>query len=733
VSGSRTPALHKTCVTVTTSGWGQYPVNRSGLHPFPLRLLQALASLLHSILASPEAQEPAVAPEILVTAAAHEQDPLDAPWSSDSLGALWLITRGRTLTDAIQGLPSVMVQKTSYGQSSPFLRGFTGFRTMLLVDGVRLNHAAMREGPNQYWSTVDRFTVERLELVRGPSSVLYGSEAIGGTVNAVGRRAPLGAPGGGIEVGGRLGARMASAENSTTTRAEMHAHGGDRWGFLGGVTIGDFGDLEAGSGELPETGYDETDADARWDLRVGEHAWWTIAAQTVRQVDVPRTHTTIFSVPFAGTEVGTELLRDLDQTRDLLYSRYAWTRGGGLADRGEITVSWQRHAEDQDRLRASGADVKRDIQAFELQDLGLLARLTSDETATGRWSYGVEGHLQTADSFRHNLVNGVFDGSEIQGPIGDESTATDLAAYVQDELTFDSFTLVPGARLSWNRVESDRVDNPDPAGPAVIGISEDWFAATGSLRANWPVGDAAAVFAGLSQGFRAPNLSDLTAFDSTSVVETPAPDLEPENYLQAELGTKGGSRRWSWQMSAYHTVIRDMIVRSPTGTLIGGVPEVQKSNVGDGWIQGLEVDAAFAVTETWQAFLNGTWQDGEVDDVSLPSGTVTREPASRMMPLQAYGGVRWTRSGGARWLEAWFWAVDNQDQLALRDLTDTQRIPPGGTPGYTIFGLTGGMELRENVTWSASLENLGDHDYRVHGSGVNGPGRNFVLTVDFRF
>jgi len=680
-------------------------------------------------------QEPAtpVAPEVLVTAGARPQDPLDVPFSTDSLGSLWLETRARTLTDALQGLPSVMVQKTAYGQASPYLRGFTGFRTMMLVDGVRLNHAAMREGPNQYWSTVDRYTVERLELVRGPGSVLYGSDAIGGTVNAVTRRADLGPAGGGVDVGGRLATRTASAENSLTTRAEMQAHGGDRWGFLGGMTIGDFGDLEAGSGTLPETGYDERNADSRVDVNLGNDLWWTVAAQTVRQIDVPRTHTTVFSVPFAGTTVGSELQRDLDQTRDLVYSRWAWARGGGIADSGELTLSYQRHDESQDRLRMSSGDLKRDLSGFELHDIGMLARFTSDEMGLGRLSWGAEGHMQSADSFRHNFVNGDYDGSAVQGPIGDESSYADFALYAQDEIDISAMTLVPGVRLSWFRLDSEQVANPDTSGPPVIGVEDDWFAATGSLRGVWPVAEAAAVYAGVSQGFRAPNLSDLTALDSTSVVETPSPGLEPEHYLQAEIGTKGGTRKWSWQAAAYHTMIDDMIVRSPTGTLISGVPEVQKSNVGDGWLQGVELSTAVALPGQWEAFVNGTWMDGEVDDVILPGGEVVREPASRMAPLQAYGGFRWQQTGQLKWFEAWFWAVDNQDQLSLKDETDTERIPPGGTPGYTIFGISAGMQLQENVTLSASLENIGDVDYRVHGSGVNGPGRNFILTVDVAF
>jgi len=84
-------------------------------------------------------------------------------------------------------VPGVMVQKTGHGQGSPYIRGFTGFRTLLMIDGIRLNNAVFRDGPNQYWNTVDPFSIERLEVVKGPSSVLYGSDAIGGTVNVITR------------------------------------------------------------------------------------------------------------------------------------------------------------------------------------------------------------------------------------------------------------------------------------------------------------------------------------------------------------------------------------------------------------------------------------------------------------------------------------------------------------------------------------------------------------------
>ena len=85
------------------------------------------------------------------------------------------------------------------------------------------------------------------------------------------------------------------------------------------------------------------------------------------------------------------------------------------------------------------------------------------------------------------------------------------------------------------------------------------------------------------------------------------------------------------------------------------------------------------------------------------------------------------------WIEGLVTAVDDQDKLALRDVTDTERIPPGGTPGYTVYTLRGGITLRRAFELGVGLENLTDKNYRVHGSGQNEPGRNLVLSLNATF
>ena len=242
------------------------------------------------------------------------------------------------------------------------------------------------------------------------------------------------------------------------------------------------------------------------------------------------------------------------------------------------------------------------------------------------------------------------------------------------------------------------------------------------------------VFAGVSQGFRAPNLSDLTRSDAarTRELETPSPNLEPEYYLTWETGVKMNGERCSGTLSYFFTAIDNMITRYPTGNVIGTDNEVQKSNSGDGYLHGIEFDGEYKVTDQWKPFASLAWQEGEVDTYATSAQEKTREPISRLLPLSAVTGVRWQPTA-TQWLEGYSRMACKQDKLSPDDKTDTQRIPPGGTPGYAVFGVRGGIEPAKNLSVIAGIDNIANTDYRIHGSGQNEPGTNFVVTMKYRF
>ena len=122
-----------------------------------------------------------------------------------------------------------------------------------------------------------------------------------------------------------------------------------------------------------------------------------------------------------------------------------------------------------------------------------------------------------------------------------------------------------------------------------------------------------------------------------------------------------------------------------------------------------------------------TWQDGETTTPTFIGGPTADAPVSRLSPLTGSVALRYESPDQRWWIECRVSAAARQDQLSARDERDTQRIPPGGTPGYLVASIRGGFQVTDYLEVNAALENITDEDYRIHGSGVNQPGINAIF------
>lgn len=681
------------------------------------------------------ADEVAALPEVVVTALRAETALAEVP------GTVHVVDREalqaaapRTTPDAFRGLPSVMVQKTGYGQGSPYLRGFTGFRTLMLVDGIRLNNSTFRDGPNQYWNTVDPWAIARYETVMGPASVLYGSDAVGGAVNALTLAPPAWA--GQATWERTLAARVATADESLQTRAGVRGRATERLGFAAGATWKKFNDVRGGAdvGRQRHTGYEEADFDLRADYDFASGATLTLAHQQVAQDDAWRTHSTFYGIDWKGLKAGDDQKRSYDQERALTYLRLADADRAGAVAAYRLTLSRQAQDERLHRVRADG---RRDESGVDVTTWGAALELESP-SALGRWVYGVDVARDEVDSFsRRYKADGSLNKVEAQGPVADDATYDLVGVFVQDTAALFGGALeaTPGVRYTYAALDADRV--LDPVSGAVGARSDDWDSVVGSLRLLAPLGAERrhAVYAGLSQGFRAPNLSDLTRLDAarSGEIETPVDDLDPERFVSAELGARYDDGRRSAEIAGYYTWIEDLIVRAPTGETVDELQEVTKKNAGEGYVAGVELTLGWQVAEDWHLRLSGSWMEGQADAYPTSDPLAVRDYVSRLMPLTGQAAVRWQPAGEAYWLEAVVDAAEKADRLSADDERDTQRIPPGGTPGYAVLTLRGGATVRDDLQLTVALENVADEDYRIHGSGVNEPGRNLVVQAEWTF
>ena len=684
-------------------------------------------------------------PTVTVAATGYGTAPFDMPFATSVLSADTLdLRRPRTLPLALEELPGLMVQKTSSAQGAPYIRGFTGFRTLLLIDGIRLNNSVFREGPNQYWGTVDPLSLARLELVKGPASVLYGSDAVGGTVNAVSLTPTFSAlpsasstsPASAPPATAHVSHRYASADDSHVMRLAASARLSDRLAGQIGLSQKNYHDLRAGrgTGTQPRTGYSESGLDASLAYPIGPHTRLTALAQDFTQDDAWRTHSTVYGSTWRGTRPGNDLQRSLDQSRRLFAVQLHADHLATPVDELHLSVSHQRQQEDQFRLRH---DRRREDTGFAVATFGTFVQAQSP-SPFGRWIYGGEFYRDRVDStsIRYR-ADGSLNAIDIQGPVADDATYDLAGAYLENRLPrLGPVDLILGGRFNYAAADARRVR--DPRSGATTRVTADWHALLASLRGVVRLDSAGRhnLFAGLSESFRAPNLSDLTRFDIAEggQIETPAPGLEPEFFVTAEAGWRTRHDHGSASVAAFHTVIRNQIIRTPTGALVDGLAEVTKRNSGAGYVQGLELASTFRLLPAWTLSTALTWMRGELDYFpSSSSASLLRAPLSRVMPLTGHVTLRWDAPTARTWLELAASAATRQDRLAPGDRVDTERIPTTGTPGYAVGKLRTGWRATAALTLTAALENLTDTDYRIHGSGLNEPGRNLILSAAYRY
>lgn len=684
--------------------------------------------------------------EVVVTAIAsrHEQEPFNTP------AAVQTITREdmdrlnfSNFVDVFKETPGVFVQKTGQGQGSPFIRGFTGYRNVLMIDGVRFNNATLRSGPNQYWATIDQLFTDRVDVLRGPASTLYGSDAIGGAVNVITKSTDTW--GEGLQWGGEVYSRVSLAEQARVGHVEFKGSYKDKLGWILGGSYKDYDDFQGGheTGRVENSDYQEGAFNSKIQIRPIENHELTLYYDFFDEGDSPRTEQTVYAIPFHGTGVGSEFRRDLDQERQLAYARYSMKKLGTFVDEASFTVSWQKVKEQQHRTRLSSRRLQKQNAGFQDDIIGGQIQAVSN-TPIGRMTYGFETYHEAIQSktVTNDLTRRIVT-KDVQGPLGDDATYETTGVFIQDEKElFDGMlTLTAGGRFEYVDLRIGRALDPNNAGQFVK-IDEDYKSLVGSFKAlihpDHGHGDHWTVYTGISQSFRAPSISDLSGGESSNSFSyrVPGPvNTEPEEYLTPEIGVKMRYPKIAFELTYYHTFIDGQLSTAPTGQFAPDGRPMFASTLGSGkgWVKGIETALSWDFYKDFNLWGNLTWTEGETDQFDADR-RLYRKPADRIIPIMSHFGIKYEPKKEHWWVEIHADAFTDADRLSLSNRTDTRRIPRGGTPGFVVPGIRGGVKLlNDNLSIIGAVDNLTNKDYRIHGSGQNMPGTNFSLSVQFRW
>jgi hemoglobin/transferrin/lactoferrin receptor protein len=642
---------------------------------------------------------PPVHEEIQVTATRYEADSFSTPVpisvvSSEDLAR----QQPEKMVDSLKLLPSIDVSGEGPFRGLPVIRGLDSNRVLILVDGQRLNNA--RES-TQFAGIqpglVDLSLVDRIEVVRGPSSVLYGSDAIGGVINIITKQQAFHQ--GGFTFGGLAGYEYGSASESNRGHVDLNGSG-ERTTFHIGASAFEAKDYTSPEGTVPNSGMKQRSFDGNLRFLVGESSVLRFDAQVTQTRDVG----------FPGYDPKTSGV-------DIAFPRFdrnkfaATYETGPVAGLNGVSVSafYQGVVKESRRNLNFGAFFSNNFTRSEINSAGLNAQSSA--------TLGVNALTFGLDSYQDNL----HDVTSQQNPFGTnndvavpDSDQRGLGLFAQDEIAVSKkVQLVAGIR-------GDRytfVSKNDPRYKATpFDVSDSAF--SGNLSARYQATDHVALTALIGRGFRAPNIQERSFFgvstDGTAYIQQ-NPNLKPETSLNYELGFKVRYAKYSGGFNVYRNNARDFINLVFLGKYQGTKLDLaQFENIDRAIIQGAEFELESYLSQRWTVFGNVSYSKGTDDS--------TGDPLPLISPLKGVVGVRYQQP---RW-----WG-----ELGTRMVARHDRVPAGytPTPGFAVVNLRGGYELSGGLTLQAAVENVGDASYHEPFNVRLEPGRNFKLSVGYTF
>ncbi|MBS3934929.1 MAG: TonB-dependent receptor [Sulfuritalea sp.] len=650
---------------------------------------------------------------ITVTAKGYAAEELETPVATTVLDRAELLRKNaQNVGEALRGEPGLAVASDGAQGQNPVIRGLRRESVVLLVDGMRLN-SAQPQGAIASFMTLG--LAERLEVVKGPASVLYGTGALGGAINVLLPQAKF-EPGAGLDAT----ASYDSASSGVRGAGIANFSRGDH-ALMAGASAARLGDYRAPAGKVDLTGYDS-------DALIGQYRFRIDAAQQLR---VSLQRQTDKDVWYPGSKrphpaqplvVGNTIVRSPEQERTLAELGYG-RKGSGAAPLNLDVRVWRQEVE---RNIWSYSDLQRADKArtkVEFATDGIDAR--ADWLAHPRHllSFGVNAWHMEASPERH-LANPPPGSPLVRNVPFTNGRISALGYYLQDDMRFGKLNVLAGLRHDTVKGNADSINN----GAVTAGLEREDSATSGSLGLIYAAAPLLRPFVNLSRGFRAGEMRE--RFEASPRGDgyhyLGNPQIRPETATQFELGIKGANADFNYSASVYRNRISDYITGRPTGATIGGLPVKQTVNLGEVTISGAEASARWQFSRDQWLSAGYSRLRGENKDLNEP---LFQMPADEL-------SLGWEGKVGAGWTaDATVRLVRRQDRVATAFARGTENA----TSGFGTLDLGATWAYARNQSLRLALKNVGDKAYHEHlaegvsGQEIKAPGRSLQLVWRGRF
>lgn len=700
--------------------------------------------------------------EVVISASRWEQTRAEIPFQIQNISSSdILIFQPQTTADMLGSKGGIFIQKSQMGGGSPMIRGFSANRLLLVVDEIRMNNAIYRSGNLHNVISLDVNSLEQTEVIFGPGTVIYGSDALGGVMNF-----------------STLTPRLSTSEEATqkgkilsryaviNKEKMVHGHfslGNKKWAALFSATFSDFGDLRMGShgpdeyirqeyvlaGKNPEddvivknenpqiqtpTAYSQLNLMGKLRYRPTEFSDFMLGIHHSQTSDIPRYDRLVV---YRNETLQNARWYYGPQKWSLISGQLNYKKKHFLLDKFSLLTGFQNYAESRNDRKLYDAILNQRKENLSILSLNV----DFEKTLNNRHElfYGAETFYNHVGSTGKAIHISSGESTNISPRYPDGSVYSNFAGYLSWKFKLsEKFIFQTGGRFTQTFLRGEF--DPDFYAFPFDGFDMKNSAVNGNAGMVWLPTNEWQINLNASTGFRSPNIDDVAkVFDSEpGNVIVPNPDLNPEYARNIEAGIiRNFSGRGKVEMTIFYTHLKDAMVRR--NFRLNG----QDSIMYDGILSRVEalVNAESANIYGGNVLLEILIMPKlrTVNELTLTYGKDSENlPIRHVPPAFGRSHLQFEKKSLLLDLFAEFNGKLDYEQLAPDEqdkphLYATDKNGNPYSPGWWTLNLKGNYNFSELFTFSGGIENILDKRYRTYSSGIVAPGRNFYISLGIHF